>query len=198
VARTPSTSVAWRLPSPVEKRSRRKRSGGFTRAAPSPRKLPLRPAYSHLKMTSGFTHAWNASEAVKSCSPTGRARDPVGEHDFTASDAFHACVNPDEFVVLHRDPVFDFDPGNREPQASALEFRVRHAALAHERRPPEFTPHQVVAVVRTTHLIGLGVPHAHFRRSDSVCVFHAPNMLPRRAGCRTFFRDGCAVTRRRV
>ena len=62
----------------------------------------------------------------------GRAGDPVREHDFAASEALHAGVNPDEFVVCDGDPVLDFDSGDREPQASALEFRVRHAMVPHE------------------------------------------------------------------
>ncbi len=120
----------------------------------------------------------------------GRARDPVGEHDFAAADAFHAGVNPDEFVVLNRHPVLDFNPGNGEPETPPLEFCIRHAALPHERRAPEFAPHEVVAVVRAPHLIRLGIPYAHFRRSGSVCPFHVRNMLPRRTGCRTFLGDG--------
>ena len=32
-------------------------------------------------------------------------------------------------------------------------------------------------MVRAPHLVGLGVPHAHFRGSDSVCGFHPLNML---------------------
>ena len=100
------------------------RQGRGSREGPE---LPLHGLRKPVRTAPGIgTHEGGA--CAGECRVVGRPGDPVREHDFAASEALHAGVNPNEFVVFDGDSVLDLDSGDREPQASALEFRgtTRH------------------------------------------------------------------------